>query len=118
MVKPGSLPPTPVRAAFQLVRLGNTIVSFVGTVVGGLAARGAGVQIPTSLWIFLLLAATSTAFVTAGGNVINDLLDRESDRVNHPNRPLVSGAISPAAARGTAVVLLIGSVGVAVPVVL
>jgi len=117
-VKPGSLPTNPVRAAFQLVRVGNTIVSFVGTVVGGVAARGEGVQLPLSLWVLLVLAAFSTAFVTAGGNVVNDLLDQESDRVNHPDRPLVTGAISPTMARWTAVGLLVGAVAVAVPVVL
>jgi len=118
MVKPGRLPPSAVRAAFQLVRLGNTLVSFVGTVVGGVAARGAGVELPASLWILLVLAASSTAFVTARGNVVNDLLDRDSDRVNHPDRPLVTGAISPGVARWTATGLLVAAVVVAVPVIL
>jgi len=118
MVKPGRLPPSAVRAAFQLVRLGNTLVSFVGTIVGGVAARGAGVDLPASLWILLVLAASSTAFVTAGGNVVNDLLDRDSDRVNHPDRPLVTGAISPGVARWTATGLLVAAVVVAVPVIL
>jgi geranylgeranylglycerol-phosphate geranylgeranyltransferase len=107
-----------VRPAFQLVRLGNTLVSFVGTIVGGVAARGAGVELPATLWLALVLAAFSTAFVTAGGNVVNDILDRESDRVNHPDRPLVTGAISLLAARWTAVGLLIAAVVVAVPVIL
>ena len=118
MVKPGCLPTNDVPAGFRLVRLGNTIVSFVGTVVGGVAARGAGVDLSTVLWAALVLAAFSTAFVTAGGNVINDLLDKESDRVNHPDRPLVTGAISPRAAQGAAVGLLAGAVAVAVPVIL
>lgn len=105
-----------MRAAFQLVRLGNTVVSFVGTVVGGVAARGAGLQLPASLWFTLVLAGFSTAFVTAGGNVVNDILDRESDRVNHPDRPLVTGAISPRVAKGVAGTLLAGAVAVAAPV--
>ena len=107
-----------MRAAFQLVRLGNTVVSFVGTIVGGVAAHGSGVSLPATLWISVVLAAFSTAFVTAGGNVVNDLLDRESDRVNHPNRPLVTGAITPAAARTTAFALLVGAGLVAIPVIL
>jgi geranylgeranylglycerol-phosphate geranylgeranyltransferase len=107
-----------VRAGFQLVRIGNTLVSFVGTIVGGIAARGAGVHLPASLWVALVLAGFSTAFVTAGGNVVNDILDRETDRVNHPERPLVTGAISPGVARWTAAALLVGSVVVAVPVIL
>ncbi|MGA7861149.1 MAG: geranylgeranylglycerol-phosphate geranylgeranyltransferase [Thermoplasmata archaeon] len=118
MVKPGRLPPSAVGAAFQLVRFGNTLVSFVGTIVGGVAARGAGVDLPVSLWILLVLAALSTAFATAGGNVVNDILDRDSDRVNHPDRPLVTGAISPGVARWTATGLLVAAVVVAVPVIL
>ena len=107
-----------MRAAFQIVRIGNTLVSFVGTIVGGLAARGAGLDVSPTLWPVLVLAAFSTSFVTAGGNVVNDILDRESDRVNHPDRPLVTGAISVPAARGMAVGLLAGAVVVAAPVIL
>ncbi len=88
-----------MRAALRLVRVGNTLVSFAGTVVGGLAARGSGFALPSLTWLDLLLAAGSTACVTAGGNVLNDLLDRESDRVNHPERPLVTGAITVRTAR-------------------
>ena len=118
MVKPGRLPTNAVRAAFQLVRIGNTLVSFVGTIVGGVAAKGSGLLLPSPLWIALALAAFSTAFVTAGGNVVNDVLDRESDRVNHPDRPLVTGAISPATAKWTAIGLLVGAFVVAAPVYL
>ena len=96
--------------------MGNTVVSFVGTIVGGVAARGSGIVLPLELWGLLVLAAFSTAFVTAGGNVVNDLLDRDSDRVNHPDRPLVTGEVSPGTARYLAVAFLAGSVIVAVPV--
>jgi geranylgeranylglycerol-phosphate geranylgeranyltransferase len=89
----------------------------VGTVVGGIAARGTGLQLPTSLWTTLVLAALSTAFVTAGGNVVNDILDRESDRVNHPERPLVSGTISLPMARWISAGLLVAAVAVALPVI-
>jgi geranylgeranylglycerol-phosphate geranylgeranyltransferase len=101
-----------VRPAFQLV------VSFVGTIVGGIAARGSGVQLPDSLWAALVLAGLSTSFVTAGGNVVNDILDRNTDRVNHPDRPLVTGAISVSLAKWSAAGLLAGAVIVAIPVIL
>jgi len=107
-----------VHPALRLVRAGNLGVSFVGTVVGGLVARGAGIAVPAPLWLALVLAGLSTAFVTAGGNVLNDLLDLEGDRTNHPDRPLVTGAISVASARGLAVALFILGVVVVVPVVL
>ncbi len=105
-----------MRPVLRLVRFGNTAVSFVGTLVGGVAARGVGIALSETAWAFLVLAAFSTAFVTAGGNIINDLLDQESDRVNHPDRPLVTGEISRRSAQYLAVGFLAGSVLVAVPV--
>ena len=98
------------------MRAGNLGVSFVGTVVGGLVAKGAGVSVPVSLWLWLALAGLSTALVTAGGNVLNDLLDLEGDRTNHPDRPLVTGEISVPTARGLAIALFVLGAAVVVPV--
>ncbi|MDR0330375.1 MAG: UbiA family prenyltransferase [Chitinispirillales bacterium] len=44
-----------------------------------------------------LLAAAAMA-AAAYGNVINDLLDVETDRISHPRRPLVTGAMGTGAA--------------------
>ena len=44
------------------------------------------------------LGAISVFLVTAGGNIINDISDLETDRSNHPDRPLPSGTISKKAA--------------------
>jgi geranylgeranylglycerol-phosphate geranylgeranyltransferase len=107
-----------VHPALRLVRFGNTLVSFTGVLVGGLVARGAGVDVPLSFALTLLLAGTSSALVTAGGNVLNDVLDRDSDRLNHPDRPLVTGAISVPTARRLSAGLLIASAVVIVPVAL
>lgn len=104
--------------ALRLVRVGNLGVSFAGTIVGGLVARGAGIWISPGVWVAVLLAALSTSLVTAGGNVLNDLLDRDGDRTNHPDRPLVTGAISVRAARALAVALFVLGVAVVVPVIL
>jgi geranylgeranylglycerol-phosphate geranylgeranyltransferase len=111
-------PSTAVHPALKLVRVGNVAVSFVGTIVGGLAARAAGVALSAELWLFVVLAAASTAMVTAGGNVLNDLLDLEGDRVNHPDRPLVTGAISPGTGRVLAIGLFVAGIEVAIPVAL
>lgn len=89
-------------AVVRLVRLGNVGVSFVGTLVGGMAAVGAGIPLSASFWWAVGLAALSTACVTAGGNVLNDVLDVEGDRVNHPDRPLVRGDWTVPGARGLA----------------
>jgi geranylgeranylglycerol-phosphate geranylgeranyltransferase len=107
----------------RLVRAGNVAVSLVGTVVGGLAARGVGgwwwgtgAPIDIPFLLALVLAGASTAFVTAGGNVLNDLGDRDSDRVNHPDRPLVTGAISVPTARRLAVALFVLAIVAIVPI--
>ncbi|MCI4338292.1 MAG: UbiA family prenyltransferase [Thermoplasmata archaeon] len=95
--------------ALRLVRVGNVLVSFVGTMVGGLAAWGLGLGLSWGEWWPLLLAAASTGCVTAAGNTLNDLGDRVSDRVNHPDRPLVTGKITPRAARTLVIALLLAS---------
>jgi geranylgeranylglycerol-phosphate geranylgeranyltransferase len=107
-----------VHPALRIVRAGNLAVSFVGTIVGGLVAHAAGVTGSLEFWTLLSLAAASTALVTAGGNVLNDLEDIEGDRVNHPNRPLVTGELSVASARILAVGLFAAGIEVALPVIL
>jgi geranylgeranylglycerol-phosphate geranylgeranyltransferase len=55
----------------------------------------------------VLWRAAFSAFLISGfGNVVNDILDRKTDAVNRPDRPLPSGRLSPAAARRWAFVLL------------
>jgi geranylgeranylglycerol-phosphate geranylgeranyltransferase len=106
-----------VQAAFRLLRLPNLAVSFVGAIVGGLVARGTGVSVPAEVWAFVVLAGVSTACVTGAGNVLNDLLDLEGDRTNHPDRPLVTGEVSPETARGLVVALFFAGLFVALPVI-
>ncbi|HTP53940.1 MAG TPA: geranylgeranylglycerol-phosphate geranylgeranyltransferase [Thermoplasmata archaeon] len=104
-------------AALRLVRGGNVGVSFVGTIVGALVARASGVSAPLAFWEFALLAGLSTAFVTGGGNVLNDLLDIEGDRTNHPDRPLVTGEVTARGGRWLATGLFVLGAVVALPVV-
>jgi len=106
-----------VRAEFRLLRIQNLAVSFVGAIVGGLVARGTGVSVPAEVWAFVVLAGISTACVTAAGNVLNDVLDLEGDRTNHPDRPLVTGEISPDTARGLVVALFVAGLFTALPVI-
>jgi 4-hydroxybenzoate polyprenyltransferase len=47
---------------------------------------------PISLSTLLLMTAAICA--AAYGNVINDIFDIKSDRLSHPNRPLVNGTMS------------------------
>ncbi len=94
------------------------MVSFAGTLVGGLAAVGGGIAHSGGFYTLLLLAGLSTAFVTAGGNVLNDLLDLDTDRINHPDRPFVTQAVSKSGGRALTWTLFVAGVVVAVPVII
>lgn len=76
----------------RLARPLNCAMSGVGVAIGGLVAVGAGAW-GAYAWP-LFYAALAAALSTAGGNGLNDLFDQETDRVNHPHRPLVTGAVS------------------------
>ncbi len=101
--------------ALRLFRIGNVLVAFAGTAVGGAAVAGRGFGLGGGPLLFLLLAALSTSFVVAGGNVLNDLGDAATDRRNHPERPLVTGAVSRSRARLLAALCFSASVGVVLP---
>lgn len=84
----------PVPGAYlRLARPLNCTLSAVGVVVAGVVAVGPR-AIP-DVWVSLVLAAAAAASFTAGGNALNDIYDRMTDFVNHPNRPIPSGALTP-----------------------
>ena len=67
-------------------------MSALGVGIGGVVAARSGAW--GAFAGPLALAGAAAASFTAGGNALNDLYDRETDRVNHPNRPLPSGAVT------------------------
>jgi geranylgeranylglycerol-phosphate geranylgeranyltransferase len=92
-VMPGR--PLPRRGMAGLLRLArplNAGMSAVGVAVGGVVAVGPAAWGPFALP--LVLACAAAAAFTAGGNALNDIYDRETDRVNHPDRPLASGQLT------------------------
>jgi len=46
-------------------------------------------------YIMVGIASIIVFLVTGGGNALNDYFDREVDKINHPDRPIPSGEISP-----------------------
>ena len=86
-------------ALLEITRPQNCLISFLSVLLGGWLSVHA-------LDGFLLLAACSATLMMAGGNVLNDLWDRTSDRVNHPERPLPSNRLSTRVARAEAITLL------------
>ncbi len=56
------------------------------------------------------LGALTVFLFTGAGNALNDFYDRDIDRMNHPDRPIPSGAIAPRAAFDFALVLFLGAI--------
>lgn len=69
-----------------LIRLNNTLISILSLIVA--------IYIGINGNVFdthkLILAILTVFFLSSGGNIINDYYDIETDRVNKPQRPLIS----------------------------
>ena len=76
-------------AVFNIIRPINFFITFITVIVASIICQTQGYN---QLNIFF--AALAASLVTAAGNVINDILDIETDRVNRPQRPIPSGYIS------------------------
>jgi len=73
-------------------------MSGLGVAIAALVSVGPGLFIVRVVPV--VLAAAAATLFTAGGNTLNDYFDRETDRVNHPDRPIPRGEVSaPSAAR-------------------
>lgn len=69
----------------KLIRLHNCLLAGIGVWLGGYL---------TAAYIHdykLTLAALAAALVCGAGNAVNDFLDIEADKINHPLRPLPRG---------------------------
>ncbi len=88
-----------------LLRLVRPLTSFmIGLAVFASAFVGAGNGI-FAFSIPISLAVLAAFFFGCAGNVINDYFDLESDRINHPERPLPSGEVTQRQALLIAVIL-------------
>ena len=86
--------PSRTGAAFRLMRPGNALVAAAGAYAGALLVGADYLPSPA------VLAAMVAAFAfAAAGNIRNDLGDVAVDRVAHPARPLVTGAVDARTAR-------------------
>jgi geranylgeranylglycerol-phosphate geranylgeranyltransferase len=79
-----------VKTLFDLIRLRNAVISFLGVYVG---AEVFSLHAPVSAYN-IVSAAVSAAFILGGGNILNDYFDFEIDKINQPKRPIPSGRIS------------------------
>ena len=74
-----------------LTRPGNVGLTAVAVVAGSFIAAGNNI---VDFQIEILIASISAMMLVGGGNALNDYNDRESDKKNHPNRPIPAGLIS------------------------
>jgi geranylgeranylglycerol-phosphate geranylgeranyltransferase len=88
---------------FSLTRPVNSLVAGLAAILAYLIDTGT--VVPQTLFLFAIVA-----LITAAGNVINDFFDVKIDAINRPDRPIPSGAVSRAAARGFAVTLFLAGI--------
>jgi len=87
------------RGLVAITRPANAVAAGALTFVGAFVAGGLGATTAVAA------AVGATVLAVAAGNTINDYFDREIDRINQPDRPIPSGAVTPREALGLSVVL-------------
>ena len=84
----------------QLVRPFTLLPPLLGIVSGAICAFGSvhnpdpSRQVTLSVILTVILGSLCASFMNAASNAINQIYDLEIDRVNKPNRPLVTGELS------------------------
>ena len=76
---------------WQLARGGNVVVGASTVVVGALMVKTSFTQIEL---VLVSLHALCVAAFMAAWNAFNDVQDHETDALNHPERPIPSGALT------------------------
>ncbi|MDR2845886.1 MAG: UbiA family prenyltransferase [Candidatus Methanoplasma sp.] len=84
-----------MREYLRLFRLGNGIIGILGVIIGAFMA--VGLDIGDYITEIIVGCLIVIAFI-AGGNSLNDYIDRDIDKIGHPERPLPMGEISPTTA--------------------
>lgn len=82
-----------VSGYIEILRIHNLLVSALATLLGIKAVYAGVTSTPSSITSYLLPISTVT-LVAAGGYVINDYFDVDSDLINKPSRPIPSGRVS------------------------
>ena len=74
-----------------LTRPGNVVLTAIAVVAGSYIAAGDNIF---DFQVEIMIASLAAMMLVGGGNALNDYNDRESDKENHPNRPIPAGLIS------------------------
>ena len=75
-----------------LTRPGNMILTAIAVIAGSFIAAGPEIM---DFQIEVAICCVCSMILVGGGNALNDYNDRETDKENHPERPIPSGSISP-----------------------
>jgi geranylgeranylglycerol-phosphate geranylgeranyltransferase len=75
-------------ALIKIVRPGNALMTGAAVLLGSWLARSTAPLV--SLFLLVVTAMSAVGF----GNVINDIVDIETDRISHPDRPLPKNELS------------------------
>ena len=74
-----------------LTRPGNMILTAIAVIAGSFIAAGPEIM---DFQIEVAICCVCSMMLVGGGNALNDYNDWETDKVNHPERPIPSGSIS------------------------
>ncbi len=74
-------------AGIEVIRPLNGVIAAVSVLIGAALTKQGITQ---TVW----LAIISCFLITGGGNAINDMVDKDIDRINRPERPIPSGRLS------------------------
>jgi geranylgeranylglycerol-phosphate geranylgeranyltransferase len=77
------------RAYIKIVRPVNSLMTGASVALGFWLARST--LAPIQLIVLIIAAMAAVGF----GNIINDIMDIDTDRISHPDRPLATGELAP-----------------------
>lgn len=92
-----------LKALVSMTRPGNSLMAAIGILIGFLYS---GKPLDFTLLLLIIAGMTALGF----GNVINDIVDVNTDTIAHPQRPLVTGAVTPKEASLFAITLTLLSI--------
>lgn len=82
------------KSLIQITRPVNFLITFLSVIVAAVICIEGDYQIYK-----IIFASFSASLTLSAGNIINDIKDIETDKVNHPERPLAVGIINVKQAR-------------------
>lgn len=93
----------------ELFRLQNAVIGLAGFLITAYVAAG---DLFFDSWQNILIGCAVVVLFIAGGNSLNDYIDRDIDKKAHPERPIPSGRLEPKQALYLGLGCLVASIAV------